>query len=98
MEGRRHHTREFKLEAVRLLDQSDKPASEIAVQLGIKRSLLYRWRDEVRTKGDASFGGPGRRLAHQEDEVIRLRRELQVVKEERDILKKAAAYFAKELR
>ena len=98
MEGRTHHTREFKLEAVRLLDQSDKPASEIAVQLGIKRSLLYRWRDEVRTKGDASFGGPGRRLANQEDEVIRLRRELQVVKEERDILKKAAAYFAKELR
>ena len=98
MEGRRHHTREFKLEAVRLLDQSDKPASEIAVQLGIKRSLLYRWRDEVRTKGDVSFGGPGRRLAHQEDEVVRLRRELQVVKEERDILKKAAAYFAKELR
>ena len=98
MEGRRYHTREFKLEAVRLLDQSDKPASEIAVQLGIKRTLLYRWRDEVRTKGDASFGGPGRRVANQEDEVIRLRRELQVVKEERDILKKAAAYFAKELR
>ena len=98
MEGRKHHTREFKLEAVRLLDQSDRPASEIAGQLGVKRTLLYRWRDEVRTKGEAAFGGPGRRLTNQEDEIVRLRRELQVVKEERDILKKAAAYFAKELR
>lgn len=98
MEDRQHHTREFKLEAVRLLDQSDRPAAEIAGQLGVKRTLLYRWRDEVRTKGDAAFGGPGRRLTHQEDEIVRLRRELQVVKEERDILKKAAAYFAKELR
>ena len=41
MEDRQHHTREFKLEAVRLLDQSDRPASEIAVQLGVKRTLLY---------------------------------------------------------
>ena len=98
MEDRKHHTREFKLEAVRLLDQSDRPASEIAVQLGVKRTLLYRWRDEVRTKSEAAFGGSGRRLTNQEDEIVRLRRELQVVKEERDILKKAAAYFAKELR
>ena len=98
MEERKHHTREFKLEAVRLLDQSDRPASEIAVQLGVKRTLLYRWRDEVRTKGEAAFGGPGRRLANQEEEIVRLRRELQVVKEERDILKKAVAYFARELR
>ena len=98
MEDRKHHTREFKLEAVRLLDQSDRSASEIAVQLGVKRTLLYRWRDEVRTKGEAAFGGPGRRLANQEEEIVRLRRELQVVKEERDILKKAVAYFARELR
>ena len=98
MEDRKHHTREFKLEAVRLLDQSDRPTTEIAVQLGVKRTLLYRWRDAVRTKGEAAFGGPGRRLANQEEEIVRLRRELQVVKEERDILKKAAAYVAKELR
>ena len=98
MEDRKHHTREFKLEAVRLLDQADRPASEIAGQLGVKRTLLYRWRDAVRTKGEAACGGAGRRLTHQEDEIVRLRRELQVVKEERDILKQAAAYVAKELR
>ncbi len=97
MEEKRRHTREFKLEAVRLLDQSAQPASEIALQLGIKRTLLYRWRDAVRTKGEAAFGGSGRRLATPEDELIRLRRELKRVQEERDILKKAAAYFAKEL-
>ena len=98
MDGRKQHTREFKLEAVRLLDHSAQPATEIALQLGVKRTLLYRWRDEVRTKGDAAFGGSGRRLAHSEDELVRLRRELALLREERDILKKAAAYFAKELR
>lgn len=97
MDERKRHTREFKLEAVRLLDHSARPATEIALQLGVKRTLLYRWRDAVRTKGDAAFGGAGRRLTNSEDEIIRLRRELQLVQEERDLLKKAAAYFAKAL-
>ena len=97
MDERKQHTREFKLEAVRLLDHSAQPATEIALQLGVKRTLLYRWRDEVRTKGDAAFGGSGRRLAHSEDELVRLRRELALLREERDLLKKAAAYFAKAL-
>ena len=97
MDERKQYTREFRLEAVRLLDQSVRPASEIARQLGIKRTLLYRWRDAVRTKGDAAFGGSGRRLNTPEDELIRLRRELMLVQEERDLLKKAAAYFAKAL-
>ena len=97
MDERKQYTREFKLEAVRLLDQSARPASEIARQLGIKRTLLYRWRDAVRTKGEAAFGGSGRRLNTPEDELIRLRRELTLVQEERDLLKKAAAYFAKAL-
>lgn len=97
MDERQRHTREFKLEAVRLLDQSARPTTEIARQLGIKRTVLYRWRDEVRTKGDAAFGGSGRRLTNAEDELMRLRRELALVREERDLLKKAAAYFAKAL-
>ena len=97
MDERKQYTREFRLEAVRLLDQSVRPAAEIARQLGGKRTLLYRWRDAVRTHGDAAFGGAGRPVAHRDDELIRLRRELQLVKAERDILKKAAAYFAKAL-
>ena len=90
---------EFKREAVRHLKEGGKPASEIAMELGIKRTLLYRWRDEQDAKGDEAFKGrPGRPRADQMSELSRLRQELKVVKEERDILKKAAAYFARDLK
>ena len=99
MKGRGPYTREFKLEAVRLLRQGEKPAARLAMELGVKRTLLYRWRDEVAARGDAAFSShPGRKPSAQATEVARLRRELAAVREERDILKKAAAYFAKELR
>lgn len=95
MKGRGPYTREFKLEAVRLLRQGDKPAAQVARELGVKRTLLYRWRDAAATAGDAAFSGkPGPKPSA---EVARLQRELAAVREERDILKKAAAYFAKEL-
>ena len=98
MKGRGPYTREFKLEAVRLLRQGEKPASQLARELGVKRTLLYRWRDEAAARGDAAFSGhPGRKPSLQSAEVARLKRELAAVREERDILKKAAAYFAKEL-
>ena len=96
MKGRGPYTREFKVEAVRLLRQGAKPASQLAMELGVKRTLLYRWRDEAAVRGDAAFSGqPGPKPSA---EVARLKRELAAVTEERDILKKAAAYFAKELR
>ena len=95
MKGRGPYTREFKLEAVRLLREGDKPASQVAMALGVRRTLLYRWRDEYAAQGEAAFSGrPGPKPS---DEVARLKRELAAVREERDILKKAAAYFAKEL-
>lgn len=97
MKKRQHYSKEFKLEAVQLLEQSDKPGSEIALQLGVRRNQLYKWQKELAAKGEDAFRGPGRRTADQEDEVNRLRRELERVKEENAILKKAAAYFAKEL-
>ncbi len=92
-----HYSKAFKLEAVRLLEQSDKPGSEIALQLGIRRNQLYKWQQALQEKGEAAFRGSGRRPANQEDEVNRLRRELDRVKEENEISKKAAAYFAKAL-
>jgi len=96
MKGRGPYTREFKLEAVRLLRQGEKPAAQVARELGVKRTLLYRWRDTYAAEGDAAFSGkPGRKPSA---EVTRLKRELAAVREERDILKKAAAYFARELR
>ncbi len=85
-----HYSKEFKQEAVRLLEQADQPSSEIALQLGIRRNQLYKWQKELQEKGETAFKGPGRRPTHEEAEVNRLRRELARVTEERDILKKAA--------
>ncbi len=95
MKGRGPYTREFKVEAVRLLQQGEKPAARLAMELGVKRTLLYRWRDAYAAQGEAAFSG--KTGPKPSDEVARLKRELAAVREERDILKKAAAYFAKAL-
>ena len=96
MKGRGPYTREFKLEAVRLLRTGEKPAAQVARELGGKRTLLYRWRAAAPAEGGAAFSAkPGRKPAAED---ARLNRELAAVREERDILKKAAVYFAKELR
>ena len=92
------YTKEFKLEAIRLLNEKEKSTAEIARELGVKRTLLYRWRDELKQKADKAFKGPGRPQAEEMSELSRLRKENQELKEERDILKKAAAYFAKDLK
>lgn len=96
MQKRKTFSKEFKLEAVRLLSKGDKPAAEIARQLGIPRNKLYLWRDEVEAHGDRAFPGQGRPTNDKDAEIARLKRELERVTEERDILKKAAQYFAKE--
>ena len=96
MQKRKTYTREFKLEAVRLLERGDKPAAEIARELGIKRNQLYKWQEQFAQKGEAAFPGQGRPANDHAAEIARLKRELERVTEERDILKKAAAYCAKE--
>ncbi len=96
MKDRKSYTREFKLEAIRLLDESDQPITAIARQLGVRRGMLYKWRKALSEKDEAAFPGSGRKRDYELDN-IRLKRELALVKEERDILKKAAVYFAKEL-
>lgn len=98
MSKRKTFSEAFKREAVRLLEQGDKSPSDLAIDLGIRRNQLYKWQAQIRKHGDAAFQGPGRKPADPDDEVARLRKELAEVKEERDILKKAAAYFAKELK
>ena len=99
MRGPGRHSKEFKIEAIRLMNSGDKPISEIAMELGVKRTLLYRWRDQANEKGDSAFSGNiGRPSNDHLSEIGRLRKELREVTEERDILKKAAAYFAKNLR
>ena len=97
MTKRKKYTSEFKREAVRLMESSaEKPPSDLARQLGVRCNQLYKWKEQSDKRGAEAFPGMGRRSA-QGEEVARLRRELERVKEERDILKKAAAYFAKEL-
>lgn len=92
------HTKEFKTEAIKLLSAGDKPVSELARELGVKRTLLYRWRDQLREKGEAAFSGSGRPRNDQLSELARLKKENAILHEERDILKKAAAYFARDLK
>lgn len=99
MRGPGRYPKDFKIEAIRLMDSGSKPISEISMELGVKRTLLYRWRDQAREKGDLAFSGKiGRPKIEELSEISRLRKELREVTEERDILKKAAAYFAKDLR
>jgi len=92
-------TREFKLEAVRLMETSDRPASEIAMELGIRRNQLYKWKDQLCQKGDEAFTRAiGRPRKDAQNEITTLKQENARLKEENDILKKAAAYFARELK
>jgi transposase len=94
----RRFSREFKRQALKRLAAREKPASQLAIELGIRRNMLFKWRDQLRTKGEAAFGGAGRPPKSEQSELARLRAELERVTEERDILKKAAAYFAKRRR
>ena len=95
---RTRFNKEFKLEAVRLLELGQKPATQLALELGVARNQLYKWQEQLKQSGsDSAFRGPGRRKLDAQDEIERLRRDLKKVTEERDILKKAAAYFAKDV-
>jgi transposase len=95
MGTRQRFTKEFKLEAVRLMKHSGRPAAAIARELGIPRNKLYQWVQQLEHQGEDAFPGSGRQ-AGAEGELARLRREVARLTEERDILKKAAAYFARE--
>lgn len=93
------YPREFKLEAIRLMDSSDRPASEIAMELGIRRNLLYKWKEQLAEKGEVAFTQErGRPKKEDQSEASRLKQENARLREEVEILKKAAAYFAKELK
>jgi transposase len=89
--NRRKHSNEFKLEAVKLSERGEVPVRQVARDLGIGESLLHRWINQFGTRLNGSRVTPD-----EHEELIRLRRELRIVKEERDILKKATAFFAKE--
>lgn len=93
MQKRQRYSAEFKREAVRQLREG-KQAVVLARELGVPRNRLYKWVADMEKLGGAAFAGSGRKP---DDEAAKLRRENERLKEEIEILKKAAVYFAKEL-
>ncbi|GHO59855.1 transposase [Ktedonobacter robiniae] len=89
------YTPEFKREAVRLAQTSGKPIAQVARELGISDTSIHQWRKELAVHGSQAFPGSGHQT-DQEEEVRRLKRELEIVKQERDILKKAVDIFSRE--
>jgi transposase len=93
MAKRRTYTREFKIDAVRVLRTSGKSQAQVARDLGIPASCLSHWKREYAEEGTEAFPGQGR-LKPEDEEIRRLRRELEIAQQERDILKKAVAIFS----
>ena len=88
------YTAEFKREAVRVAQTSGKPLAQVARELGISDTSLHQWRKDLAAHGDEAFPGSGHQTA-QEEEIRRLKRELEVTRQERDILKKALIVFSR---
>ena len=94
---RRKYTREFKIEAAKFSNNSDKPVEEIAEDLGISQRCLNRWRREFRDDPDQAFPGNGQ-LKERDAEVAQLKKELKQTQMENEILKKAVAIFTRSQR
>jgi transposase len=92
---RRQFTREFKREAVKLITDRGVTVAQAARDLGVHGTVLRRWVHECAADAQQAFPGRGQ-MKPDQAELARLRREVLKLKAERDILKKAAAYFAKE--
>lgn len=90
----KQYSREFKLEAVRLAEIGDKTASQVARELGLRVNQVWKWKQQL--EQEKAAGGPAKRGRPADDELARLRRENARLKEENEILKKAAIYFARE--
>jgi transposase len=91
------YSKEFKMETLEISRSSGKSDSQLERELGLSRGCLYNWRKQIEREGEQAFRGRGRLKA--EDERIRqLERELAIVRQERDILKKAMAIFTRSLR
>jgi len=91
---RRQFTDAFKSEAVRLTQESGRPVAQVARDLGISDNVLYRWRTEQQQV--ESQGRTRQAVRAEQDELTRLTRENETLRKERDFLKRAAAFFARE--
>ncbi len=95
MRARRKHSREFKVEAVRLVRERGVTVAQAARDLDLSQTLIRKWVRQVVADPKQAFPGQGQQKP-EDAELTRLRREVVRLKMERDILKKAAAYFATE--
>src|SRR5882757_5578692 len=91
---RRKFTTEYKAEVVRLCQQPGKTASGVAEELGLTPSAVMNWVKQA--KVDSGGGGSGALTTAERDELSALRREVRTLRQEREILKRATAFFAKE--
>lgn len=90
----KQYSREFKLEAIRLAEAGKKPATQVALELGIRVNQLRKWK--LQLQAEKAAGAPAKRGRPADGDLARLRRDNERLKEENDILKKAAIYFARE--
>lgn len=88
---RNSYTKEFKIQAVQLLNSSGKSGHQIEEELGIGEGTIYRWRRQLEESGELAFPGNGN---ERDKEVAELRRENAELREEREILRKAIAIFS----
>ncbi len=92
---RREYSTDFKVEAVRLVVEEGRRASEVARELGVNASLVRNWKKNLESGKVDPFPGKGR-LSSEDEELRRLKRENNRLRMERDILKKAVAIFSEE--
>jgi transposase len=92
---KRTYSKAFKLEAIRLYEASGKSRREIEEELGISAGLLNKWRAGHRANGHQAFVGKGHQ-SEVDEELRRLRRENEILRQERDVLKKALVVFSRD--
>ncbi len=93
MATRKTYTREFKIDTLRLVDSSGKPITIIERELGLTHGLIYQWRRELTRKDKQAFPGKGH-LPEDAERLRQLERENAILRQERDILKKAIGVFS----
>ena len=91
------YTAEFKREAIRMMTEMGLSVPAVAEKLGVTASQLYAWRKKARLAGEDAFPGSGR-LTPVEEENRRLKADVKRLEQERDILKKASAFFASQMK
>jgi len=94
-EKRKTYDKEFKLSAIKMIVEAGISVSRISKDLGVNENSLYKWKRAYLEGQHDAFPGKGK-MKPEEEELKNLKKELTIVKMERDILKKAIAFFAKE--